>query len=170
MGRTLFNVNKEAKAIVVERVFDAPSSKVWEAWSNADILAKWWGPRGWETTIKKFEFKPGGVWHYCMKCVDESQGEWFGQESWGIATFKEINPQERFMYEDAFTDLSGEPNPEMPITPVTNVFEETSDGKTKVTSTTRYSSDKDLQTVVDMGAEQGIEETWDRLAELIEKK
>lgn len=168
MGQTIFNVDKAAKTIVMERVFDAPRSRVWQAWTTAEELEKWWGPRGWETTIKKFEFRPGGAWHYMMKCVDESQGEFFGMESWGIGTFTEINPEDNFAYEDAFTDDAGEPNPDMPITPITNTFEETPDGKTKVISTTQYASEKDLQTVVDMGVEQGAKETWDRLAEMIE--
>jgi uncharacterized protein YndB with AHSA1/START domain len=168
MSKTTFTVDKGAKTIVMERVFDAPRSRVWQAWTKPEELAKWWGPRGWETTIKKFEFKPGGAWHYMMKCVDENQKEWFGQESWGIGTFKEINPEDNFRYEDAFTDSSGAPNPEMPITPITNRFEETDDGKTKVTSITQYASDKDLQTVVDMGVEQGAKETWDRLAEYLQ--
>ena len=169
MGQTNFTVDKTAKKITMERVFEAPRSRVWQAWTEPEQLAKWWGPRGWETTIKKFDFKPGGVWHYGMKCTDESQGEWFGQTSWGIGTFKEINPEEMFSYEDAFTDESGKPNPDMPITPITNTFEETSDDKTKVISITQYSSDKDLQTVVDMGVEQGAKDTWDRLAEFVEK-
>jgi uncharacterized protein YndB with AHSA1/START domain len=167
MGKTNFTVDKQAKTIVMERVFDAPRTRVWQAWTNADELAKWWGPRGWETTIKKFEFKPGGAWHYMMKCVDKAQGEWFGQESWGIGTFKTINPESMFMYEDAFTDLSGEPNPDMPITPITNTFAETSDGKTKVVSVTQYDSEEALQTVIEMGVEEGSKQTWDRLAEYL---
>lgn len=170
MSQTKFTVDRAARTIVMERAFDAPRSRVWRAWTTASELEKWWGPRGWESTIKKFEFKPGGAWHYMMKCVDKNQGEFYGMESWGIGTFKEINPEDSFTYEDAFTDDAGAPNPEMPITPITNVFEETSDGKTKVTSTTQYSSEKDLQIVVDMGVEQGAKETWDRLAELVEGK
>lgn len=169
MGQTQFTVDKAAKTIVMERVFDAPRSRVWQAWTTADELEKWWGPRGFETTIVKFEFKPGGVWHYGMKCVDESMGDFYGKISWGIGTFKEINPEDNFTYEDAFTDETGEINHDMPITPITNSFEETSDGKTKVTSTTEYVSEKDLQTVVEMGVEQGAKETWDRLAEMVEE-
>ena len=72
------------KKLVIEYVANGPVEKVWRAYTEKDSFEQWWGPEGWETIAKEFDFKPGGHIHYGMKCVDEQQGEWFGQESWGI--------------------------------------------------------------------------------------
>lgn len=153
----------------LERELNASRSAVWEAWTNPDKLAKWWGPRGWTTSIEQFNFIPGGFWLYCMKCIDENQTEWFGQESWGKATFKNINPQDSFDYIDEFSDSEGNSTPGMPVSTTTLEFIETADDKTLLRSTTTFESEEALKQVIDMGMEQGIKETWDRLAETVEK-
>lgn len=65
----------------------------------------WFGTKGWPLTVCNIDFRPGGVWHYCMKCVDESQ-EYFGQESWGRAVFNEIVELERIVLLDTFDSVS----------------------------------------------------------------
>lgn len=73
----------EGLELVLERVFDAPRELVFKVFSEAEHLKQWWGPRGWIVPFCSVDFRPGGVWHYCMKCVDEKQGDFFGMESWG---------------------------------------------------------------------------------------
>jgi uncharacterized protein YndB with AHSA1/START domain len=74
MGETKIAKDLEKHELILERIFDASREKVWSAYTDAEKLAKWWGPRGWETTIKTFDFRPGGAWHYYMKCVDKKPG------------------------------------------------------------------------------------------------
>lgn len=166
MGNTKVTKDLEKRELTIERVFDAPRERVWAAYSDADNLAKWWGPRGWETTIKEFDFRPGGVWHYCMKCVDKNQGEFYGQESWGKALYQEIDEPDSFVYEDYFSDAAGTLNKEMPVTTITMTFLN-EDGKTKLISRGVYESEPALQQVIDMGIEYGIGETLDRLEEFV---
>lgn len=80
MDTTKVTKDLENKALIIERVFDTPKEKLWKVYADKDWFEKWWRPEGWETTAKVFEFTPGGTIHYGMKCVDENQGEWFGQE------------------------------------------------------------------------------------------
>ncbi|GAA0134512.1 hypothetical protein YSY43_13520 [Paenibacillus sp. YSY-4.3] len=47
---------------------DAPRDLVFQMFKEAEHLKRWWGPKGWE--ICNVDFRPGGVRHYCMKCVD----------------------------------------------------------------------------------------------------
>lgn len=54
------------RTVVLERTFDAPVALVWEAWTQPDHIAKWWGPQGMKTTIEEHDFKVGGVWKYSM--------------------------------------------------------------------------------------------------------
>ncbi|MEC0168284.1 SRPBCC domain-containing protein [Paenibacillus graminis] len=154
----------EGQELVLERVFDAPRELVFKVFSEAEHLKQWWGPRGWIVPVCTVDFRPGGIWHYCMKCVDEKQGDFYGMESWGKAVYHEIVDGEKVVYTDYFSDAEGNEAEGMPSTLVTMLFEEY-DGKTKLVSRSAYDSAEALKTVLDMGMEQGITETWDRLEE-----
>ncbi|MGM0834809.1 MAG: SRPBCC domain-containing protein [Bacillota bacterium] len=154
----------EGNVLVIEREFNAPKELVFKAFSEAEHLKQWWGPRGWVLTVCDLDFKVGGVWHYCMKCVDENQGDFFGFESWGKGVYQDIIQDEKIEYIDYFSDAEGNESKEMPSTQTILYFEENA-GKTKLTNRAVYASPEALKTVLDMGMEQGITETWDRLEE-----
>lgn len=154
----------EDQELTLERVFDAPRELVFKAFSEAEHLKHWWGPRGWTLTVCNVDFRPGGIWHYCMKCIDENQGDFYGYESWGKAVYQEIVEVEKIVYVDYFSDAEGNEKEEMPSCKVTITFVE-HEGKTKLVSRAQYASAEELKAVLDMGMEQGITETWDRLAE-----
>ena len=56
---------------IVDRLFDAPRAMVWRAWTDPELLARWYGP-GVDTIIHKFDLKPGGEWLNEMKWGDKS--------------------------------------------------------------------------------------------------
>jgi uncharacterized protein YndB with AHSA1/START domain len=157
----------EGRELILERIFDAPRALVFKAFSEAEHLKRWFGPKGWPLTYCEIDFRPGGVWHFCMKCVDESQ-EYYGQESWGKAVYHEIVEPERIVYVDSFSDAEGNIVEGMPETLITMTFLE-HEGKTKLISRAEYASAEALKTVMDMGMLQGITETWDNLAEHLEE-
>ncbi|QMV41501.1 SRPBCC domain-containing protein [Cohnella cholangitidis] len=152
------------RVLVLERVFDAPRDLVFQMFKEPEHLKHWWGPRGWELTVCTVDFQPDGVWHYCMKCVDRNQGQFYGMESWGKAVYKEIAEPEKIVYTDYFSDAEGNTNETMPSTVVSLEFIDL-DGKTKLVNRGEYVSADALKTVIDMGMMQGITETWDRLEE-----
>jgi uncharacterized protein YndB with AHSA1/START domain len=157
----------EDKVLILERIFDAPRELVFKAFSDNEHLKRWFGPKGWSLPISNIDFRPGGVWHYCMKCTDESQ-EYFGQESWGRTVFHEIVEPERIVYVDSFSDAEGNIVEGMPETLVTNTFVE-HEGKTKLISHAKYASAEALKTVLDMGMIVGITQTWDNLEKFLEE-
>lgn len=159
---------EDDRVLVLERIFDAPRDLVFSMFKEPEHLQNWWGPRGWELPVCHMDFRPGGVWHYCMKCADRGQGQFFGMESWGKGMYKEIIEPEKIVYVDVFSDAEGQTNEDMPATEVTLEFIEM-DGKTKLVNRSVYSSAEALKTVLDMGMEQGITETWDRLEEAMQK-
>jgi uncharacterized protein YndB with AHSA1/START domain len=76
------------RAIVVSRLIDAPRELVFEAFTEVRHLSRWWGPDGFTTTTRSFEFQVGGVWEFVMHGPDGSDyQEWI---SW-----REIVPPER---------------------------------------------------------------------------
>lgn len=156
----------ENKTLIIEREFDAPKDKVWKAYAEKDWFEKWWGPEGWETTAKEFSFKPGGRVHYDMKCVDENQGEWFGQSSWGIMVIESIDAPHSFTYTDYFSDEAGTLNKAMPTLKVTNEFVE-ENGKTKLISRSIADTADQIEELIKMGMVEGFTSQLLKLDELL---
>jgi uncharacterized protein YndB with AHSA1/START domain len=76
------------REIVISRVIDAPRELVFEAFTELRHLARWWGPEGFTTTTRSFEFHVGGEWDFVMHGPDGTDyQEWI---SW-----TEIVPPER---------------------------------------------------------------------------
>ncbi|GGH20151.1 ATPase [Paenibacillus segetis] len=157
----------EGNVLILEREFNAPRELVFQAFTQAEHLKQWWGPRGWTIPVCHVDFREGGVWHYCMKCEDKNLGEFYGMESWGKAVYHEIVVPEKIVYVDYFSDAEGNVAEDMPQTLVTLTFVETDTG-TKIINRGEYATPEGLKQVMDMGMLQGITETWDRLVEHLE--
>lgn len=155
-------LTKEANVLTIERVINAPKDKVWAAYAEPEIFTQWWGPEGWSTTVKHFDFSEGGNTLYGMKCEDKNQGDFYGQESWGKFVYGPITPKDSFVYTDYFCDDNGNVTESLPASKTTIRFDEI-DGKTKITSVTTYDSEAALLQVLEMGMEEGIKQTFDRL-------
>ncbi|MCU6708256.1 SRPBCC domain-containing protein [Paenibacillus sp. J5C_2022] len=156
----------EGNEIVAERVFNAPRELVFQVYTEAEHLKNWWGPQGWTVPVCHVDFRVGGVWHYCMKCEDKNQGDFFGMESWGKGIYREIDHGNSFVYNDYFSDAEGNENAEMPAALITVQFLE-EEGKTRVVSKTRYDSAEQIKTLMEMGMKEGFTQTWDRLSEYL---
>lgn len=55
---------------VITRVIDAPREKIFDAWADKERIARWWGPKGFSSTISAFDFKPAGKWTFVMHGPD----------------------------------------------------------------------------------------------------
>lgn len=145
----------EGREMIMERFFMAPRELVFSMYTERDHIVNWWGPIGWNTTIYQMDVRPGGIWHYCMRSDD-------GQEAWGKSVYEEIVKPERLGYTDAFSDENGNNAEGMPVMKITTDFIEEGNG-TKIISRTLFSTQEELQKVVEMGAIEGMGETFDRL-------
>ena len=54
------------RTLSLERTFDAPIQLVWEAWTQPEHIANWWGPKGMEVKIVEHHFEVNGRWKYVM--------------------------------------------------------------------------------------------------------
>lgn len=156
----------ENKKLVLEWEVAAPREKVWKAYTEKDMFEQWWGPEGWETTTKEFNFEPGGRVHYAMKCVDENQGEWFGQVSWGLMEIENVDTPQSFTYKDYFSDETGALNAEMPALTIVNEFVE-EDGMTRVVSTSQATSAEEIEQLIKMGMIEGFSSQVNKLNTLM---
>lgn len=162
MDKTKVTKDLENKTLTIERSFDAPQELLWQYFADKERFEKWWGPEGWETTCKEFNFAPGGRVHYGMKCVDENQGEWFGQESWGVMSIEEIDAPNSFTYTDYFSDADGTLNKDMPALVVVNEFSE-ADGRSTFRSRSVADSAEQIEQLLAMGMVEGFSSQLNKL-------
>ena len=65
------------REIVISRVIDAPRELVFEAFTEVRHLSRWWGPEGFTTTTRSFEFREGGEWDFVLHGPDGTDySEW----------------------------------------------------------------------------------------------
>jgi len=149
-----FTVNREAKEIVMERVFDAPRDLVWKLWTDPQMIPKWWGPVKYKTVVDKMDFRVGGQWRFIQS---DSHGNEFAFH--GI--YREIVPFEKISVTFNFE----------PIGPGHELLEvvtfEVMKGQTKMVSKAMYNSIEDLEGMVKSGMEEGYNETMERFAKLL---
>ncbi len=127
------------ESIKIERIIDAPREKVWQAWTEPELIKKWWGPEGFSAPNIKVDLRVGGMYIYCMRGPAGSQ---FDQEMYSAGVYKEIIPQEKLVTTDYFSDAQG--NMVDPTTmgmgadvpaemTIIVTFEDVDGGKTKLT-------------------------------------
>lgn len=119
------------KELLITRTFNAPLSLVWLAHSEAEHLAKWWGPAGMKLLIRQLEFRPGGLFHYGMQMPD-------GNTMWGRFVYREIVPQQKLVFINSFSDenagITRAPfNPHWPLEVLNHWTFEEKDGRTTLT-------------------------------------
>ena len=111
------------RVLVITRVFDAPRNLVFKAWTDPKHLVRWWGPRGFTTTIVHNDVRPGGDYRFHMRGPE-------GDDHWSQGVYREIVEPERLVMSGHWADAHG--NPTSPETLLTVTFEK-HDGKTKLT-------------------------------------
>jgi uncharacterized protein YndB with AHSA1/START domain len=156
-----FVVDKENSTLTVKREFAAPRQLVWDCHTQSALLDRWFAPKPLSTKTQHMEFKEGGYWHYAMVTPD-------GQSYWSRVDYLAIHPIDSYATLDGFTDETGVVNPDMPRSRWDVTFGDLK-AHTLVTTVVQYNSPEDVQKVIDMGMQQGMESTLERLDELLDK-
>jgi len=145
----------EGSVLQMEWTFDAPREMVFAAFTEKEHLEAWWGPEGWQTEITTFDFVEGGIWHYCMRCEDPNQGEFFGMESWGKAIFRQIDAPQSYAHADYFSDASGTISEELPGSENVTTFEAVGN-RTRVLFRSDFKTEEAVKQVLEMGMKEGF--------------
>jgi uncharacterized protein YndB with AHSA1/START domain len=153
MAKTDYQIEPGKQEIVVTRVFDAPRDLVFKACTDPNLLARWWGPRRYTTTVDKMEVKPGGMWRFVQK-------DGAGHEFAFRGVYHEVIASERTVQTFEFEGVPGH------VLLDTATFEDF-DGKTKLTQQSVFQSVEDRDGMVQSGMQEGSTESMDRLAELL---
>ena len=107
-----------SNVISLTRVYDAPLAAVWDAWTQPDEVAQWWGPRGFTLTTHSRDLRTGGHWHYTMHGPDGTDYE-------NTTQYLDVLPMQRLVYDH------GGHRDRPPLFRVTALFTER-DGRTQL--------------------------------------
>lgn len=166
----------EEYALQIERIFDAPKELVWKAWTDPEMVKEWWGPEGFSAPSIKTDLKVGGKYIYAMQ--GPAGSEW-DKVMYSAGVFKEIVPNEKIVVSDYFSNENGEKmtpdkfgqNPNFPdeLT-VTVLFEETEDGKTKLSiKYPKPESKEAIEAMMASGMNEGWNSSLDKLQKVVER-
>ncbi len=113
---------------VLDRIFNAPRELVWRAWTDPELLPRWYGP-GAETIVHKFDLKPGGLWLGEMK--------WGEKSHFSKVVFQEVEQMQKLVWLHSSSDsdwniISSPMMPDWPRVLLTTVIFEDMGDKTNV--------------------------------------
>ena len=154
-----FLANKENNTLTIRREFKASRALVWDCYTKSELLDQWFAPTPLTTKTKSMDFREGGHWHYAMVEPD-------GNEYWNYTDYLTIKPIDNYTSLDAFCNEAGDINKDLPRAYWLVSFSDKGDNALVETVVT-YNSLADLETVIQMGVEQGLASTLDKLDTLL---
>ena len=148
---------------VLERIFDAPRELVWKAWTDPELLPRWYGPNV-ETVIHRLELKPGGLWLVEMKWGENSNHQ--------RVEYTEVTPPERLVWLHSVSDADWNviANPMMADWPrvlLTTVTFDEDDGRTRMRLTWVPHEATEAEIACFAAAIDGMDKGWSAGMELL---
>jgi uncharacterized protein YndB with AHSA1/START domain len=146
---TIFTTPSDLE-VAIARVFDAPRSVVWDAWTLCEHVTQWMlGPDGWTMPICEIDLRPGGAYRYGWSHVDGSEMEIRGE-------YREVAPPERLV----LTESWGGNWPET----VNTVVLSEEGGRTHMSCTMLYPSKDARDAAMQTGIKAGVTASYNRLS------
>ena len=147
---------KSERELVVIRVFNGPARIIFDAWTNPELLKRWWAPRSFGVSLFECEsdLRVGGTYRYAFG-RDPNNPEVFS------GRYMEVTPYSRLVLTQLYERMR-----EAGEAVVTITFEE-SHGSTRLTLHQLFPSKEALDGAVRSGMEHGMRETFDQLDTLV---
>ena len=140
--------------IRIERIFDAPRERVWQAMTDPKLVAQWWG-RGNKLVIERLEVERGGHWRF----VEYSPEGVHGFEG----RFAEVTPPERIVQTFEWDGMPGH------VALETATLEDLGDGRTRLVNTSLFLTAEDHDGMLESGMEGGLNESYAALDRVLAK-
>jgi len=140
------------REVRIERIFDAPVERVWQAFTDPKLVAQWWG-RGNELVIERMEVERGGHWRF----VEHSPDGVHGFEG----RYREVTPPERLVQTFEWDGMPGY------VAVDTNVFEDLGDGRTRIVTTSLFHTTDERDGMLTSGMEEGLNQSYAALDKLL---
>lgn len=128
----------------------APPERVWQIWSDARQLERWWGPPTWPATFTRHDLSVGGTSEYYMTGPE-------GEKAHGWWETTAVTAPRTVEFDDGFATDTGDRDPQMPVVRARVELEETPGG-TRMSITSTFSTAEQMQQVTEMGMVEGMTE------------
>ena len=158
-NKTRIIAEKDKQELFIIREFDAQRELVFKAFSDADILVQWVGPREMGMRYEKFEPKTGGSYRYLQSLPN-------GMEFGFHGVCHEHLAPERIIQTFEFEGLPEKGH----VVLETTQFEELPEDKTRVTVQSVFQSVADRDGMIQHGMERGVVDSFEKLDDLIKNK
>jgi len=146
----------ERHELTLTRLIDAPRELLFRAWTEPELLKRWFTPRPWTTPVVEADVRPGGRSFVLMRGPD-------GEEQPCHGVYLEVVPGRRLVFTDAFTE-AWLPSAKPFFTCVVTFDDE--HGRTRYTAVARHWTAADKQTHERMGFHAGWNAATDQLEAL----
>ncbi len=144
--------------ILITREFDVPRELVFKAYTDPQLIPQWWGPKSLSTHVDTMDVRPGGQWRFINRDAEGKEYAFHG-------VYHEVLAPERII--DTF-EFEGLPETGH-VTLETMKLEALPGGRTKLIAQSVFQSVSDRDGMLQSGMEEGVNETYDRLADLLKK-
>lgn len=158
MAKTNIVAEPGKQEIMMTREFDFPRELVFRAHTDPKLYPQWIGPRGLATTLERFEPRNGGSWRYIQKDKGGNEFAFHGVNH-------EVLAPERLIGTFEFEGLPEKGH----VILQTVKFEALPGNRTKLTSQSVFQSVADRDGMLQSGMEKGVDESYERLDELLSK-
>jgi uncharacterized protein YndB with AHSA1/START domain len=156
----VFEADMAAKKIHISREFNAPVEKVWRAFTEAELLDKWVGPKPYKVVTKIMDFTVGGIWLYAMVGPD-------GPKGWSRAEFTAIENGSYFSSINMFSDEDGNAVDGAPRSITETKFSSIDGNRTKVDVVKTFTDEATVKMFVEMGFKEGTIVGYNQLDEVL---
>ncbi len=140
------------REVRIERIFDAPVERVWQAFTDPKLVAQWWG-RGNKLVIERMEVERGGHWRFVEHAPDGTHGF--------EGRYREVTPPERLVQTFEWDGMPGY------VAVDTAVFEDLGDGRTRLVTTSLFHTTEERDGMLASGMETGLNESYAALDRLL---
>ena len=144
------------KTIALTRVYDAPRVLVWKTWTDPKMLAQWFGPRGFTSSVPEYDVRVGGALRIVMHGPDGNDYPMKG-------VFREVTPPERLVFSNIAIDKDGNHL----LEGETTVTLAEQGGKTTMTLKSHAVGLMPLSPQMLAGMEAGWSQSLDKMGELV---
>lgn len=144
--------------VVITREFDAPRELVFKACTDPELIPQWWGPRYLTTEVDRLDVRPGGQWRFIQH---DAEGNEYGFRG----VYHEILAPERIIDTFEFEGLPEKGH----VVLETFRFEALPGNRTRLISQSVFQSVADRDAMLQSGMETGVDDSYERLTELLQK-
>ena len=144
--------------ILITREFAAPRHSVWRAWTEPELVRRWWHAKRGEVTVCEIDLRVGGKWRYIMVTHGGFEVGFHGE-------YREIVLDERLVTTETYEGLPEDVSEEDGTTINTATFDE-ADGRTTVTLLIEASGKASRDAIIETGMEDGLQDALDLAEEI----